>query len=158
MQALPKNQTSSLAGGELYLTDLKQNGADPTNPFGPVNSFAQAKGFVFVNPAYALNKDVRPATTIRQSLRNGVIMDGAVAKFDRPLFLRLLVPETRVSRAIEQRIIDRFQDPSVAKAEDEGIIQIFVPYSYRGDWTHFAKLVTHLYVDGSPKCWPGARR
>ncbi len=151
VQALPKNQTSSLAGGELYLTDLKINGADPADPFGKVNEYAHCKGPIFVNPAYALNKEVRPAGNVRQSLRNGVIMDGAVAKYDRPLFLRLLNPETRIARYIEQRIIDRFQDTTVAGAQDEGIVQIFVPYAYHGDWYHFAKLITHLYLDGSPE-------
>lgn len=149
VQSLPRNQTSSLAGGELYLTDLKINGADPHDPFGKVNDYAQAKGFVFVNPAYALIKDARASTAVRSSLRNGIVMDGCVAKYDRPLFLRLRKPETRVSRYIEQRILDRFQDTSIARAEDEGIVQIYVPYSYNGDWKHFARLVTHLYMDGS---------
>ena len=151
VQALPKNQTTSLSGGELYLTDLKINGADPQDPFSKINDYAQSKGFIFVNPAYALNKEIKPPTAVRQSLRNGIIMDGGVAKYDRPLFLQLRSPETRVSRFIEQRIIDRFQDTTVAKAEDEGIVQIFVPYAYHGNWQHFAKLVTHLYLDGSPE-------
>ena len=151
VQALAKNQTSSLAGGELYLTDLKINGADPHDPFSKVNGYAQAKGFIFVNPAYALNKDAKASTAVRSSLRNGIVMDGCVAKYDRPIFLRLRIPETRVSRFIEQRIIERFQDTTVAQAEDEGIVQIFVPYAYQGDWQHFTRLVTHLYLDSSPE-------
>ncbi|HWE01344.1 MAG TPA: flagellar basal body P-ring protein FlgI [Tepidisphaeraceae bacterium] len=149
VQALPKNQTSSLAGGELYLTDLKINGADPQDPFGKVNDYAQCKGFIFVNPAYALNKDIKKTTQISQSLRNGIIMDGGVVKFDRPLFLRLRSPENRMSRYIEQRIMDRFGDTHVAAAHDAGVIQIYVPFSYRGDWRHFSKLVMHLYLDNS---------
>src|SRR5665213_921254 len=151
VQALPKNSTSSLAGGELYLTDLKINGADPQDPFGKVNDYAQCKGFIFVNPAYALNKDIKKSTQIRQSLRNGVIMDGGVVKFDRPLFLRLRSPENRMSRFIEQRIMDRFSDISVAAAHDAGVIQLYVPYSFRGDWRHFSKLVMHIYLDNSPE-------
>lgn len=151
VQSLPKNQTSSLAGGELYLADLKINGADPHDPFSKINDYAQCKGFLFVNPAYALDKDEKPTTAVRQSLRNGIIMDGGVVKYDRPLFLRLRSPETRMSRYIEQRIIDRFADTTVAAAHDEGIIQIYVPYSYNRDWEHFSKLVTHLYLDGSPE-------
>ena len=151
VQALPNNSTSSLAGGELYLTDLKIDGANPQNPFGAINVYAKAKGFIFVNPAYALNKEAQPSRAIQQSLRNGVIMDGAVATYDRPLFLRLRQPETRVSRYVEQRVISRFQDTTVAHAQDEGVIQLFVPESYRGDWIHFSKLVSHLYIDGSPE-------
>lgn len=151
VQCLPKNTTSSLAGGELYLTDLKINGADPQNPFSKINDYAQAKGFIFVNPAYALDRSVRPGVAERRSLRNGTILDGAVAKYDRPLFLRLRKPERRTARYIEQRIIDRFQDTTVAAAEDEGIVQIYVPYSYAGNWEHFAKVVTHLYLNGTPE-------
>jgi|SRR5665213_364510 len=151
VQCLPRNTTSSLAGGQLYLTDLMINGADPSNPFGPVNEYAQVKGFIFVNPAYALDRDARPQPSVRQSLRKGVIMDGGLAKYDRPLFLRLRKPERRTSRYIEQRIIERFQDTTVAAAQDEGIIQIFVPYSYRGDWRHFSKVVTHLYLTNTPE-------
>ncbi|HET6252359.1 MAG TPA: flagellar basal body P-ring protein FlgI [Tepidisphaeraceae bacterium] len=151
VQALPNNSTSSLAGGQLYLTDLKINGADPSDPFSKINGYAQSKGFVFVNPAYALNKDVHANPAIRKSLRNGTIMDGAVAKYDRPLFLRLRQPEARISRFIEQRIIARFQDTTVAKAEDEGVVEIYVPPSYRGDWKHFSRLVTHLFLESSPE-------
>jgi flagellar basal body P-ring protein FlgI len=158
VQALPRNQTSSLAGGELYLTDLKINGADPHDPFNKINDYAQAKGFIFVNPAYALNKSTTAPTAVRASLRNGIVMDGCVAKYDRPIFLRLRSPETRMARNIEQRIIERFQDTTVAQAEDEGIVQIFVPRAYHGDWQHFARLVTHLYLESSPEFLTGKAR
>jgi flagellar basal body P-ring protein FlgI len=154
VQALPNNQTTSLAGGQLYLTDLKINGADPGDPFGKINDYAQSKGFLFVNPAYALNKDPHASAGVRKSLRNAVIMDGVVAKYDRPLFLQLRQPESRISRFIEQRVIARFQDVhdvTVAKAEDEGVVEIYVPGGFRGDWAHFSRLVTHLYLDSSPE-------
>ena len=154
VQALPNpNQTSSLAGGELYLADLKINGADPSDPFSKINDYAQAKGFIFVNPAYALSKDPRASAGVRQSLRNGTIMDGGMARYDRPLRLRLRQPETRIARFIEQRIIGRFQfqDAKVAKAQNEGEVELYVPVSYRGDWVHFSKLATHLYLDSTPE-------
>jgi hypothetical protein len=151
ISCLQKNTTTSLAGGELYLTDLKVNGADASNPFGKVNTLGQAKGFIFVNPSYVLSRTPTPTGDMRRSLRNGVIMDGGVATFDRPLFLRIRQPDKRVARAIEQRLIERFQDTSVAAAQDEGIVELYVPLRYRGDWQHFAKLATHVYTDGSPE-------
>lgn len=151
VQSLPKNQTSSLAGGELYMTTLKVNGADPNNPFAAVNDFAVAKGFVFVNPSYALDKEQHPSAAVRQSLRNGVILNGGIARYDRPLFLRVLTPDARMSRYIEQRLIDRFEDTKVAAAEDEAIIQVYVPAAYRGDWRHFSKVVTHVPLETSPE-------
>lgn len=150
VQCIPKNTTSSLAGGELYRTDLKINGADPQDPFSKINDYASAKGFLSVNPAYALTRDEKPSKAVLNSLRNAVLMDGGVVKYDRPLFLRLRNPENRVARYIEQRIIDRFQDKTVAAAHDGGVIQIYVPYDYHGDWDRFSKLVTHVYLDGSP--------
>ena len=44
VQALPNNSTSSLAGGELYLTDLKIDGANPQDPFGKVNDLRPGQG------------------------------------------------------------------------------------------------------------------
>ncbi|MDB5171355.1 MAG: flgI, partial [Phycisphaerales bacterium] len=150
VSCLPKNTTTSLAGGELYLADLKVNGADSSDPYGKVNVLAQAKGYIFVNPAYALTR-TPAAGAMQRSLRSGVIMDGGVASFDRPLLLRVRQPDKRVARAIEQRLIERFQNTTIARAQDEGMIELFVPHSYRGDWQHFAKLATHVYADSSPE-------
>ncbi|HEV2687829.1 MAG TPA: flagellar basal body P-ring protein FlgI, partial [Bryobacteraceae bacterium] len=151
VSCLPGNQTYSLAGGKLFLAELRKDGANPRNPFGAVNVFGQAKGFIFVNPAYALNHEPTPRGPARASLRNGVILDGGVALFDRPLFLRLRQPQFRLSRSIEQRLIERFQDTKIAQAEDEGIVQIYVPPSYHGDWGHFAQLAMHVYLESTPE-------
>src|SRR5438445_607164 len=51
VQALPNNNTSSLANGMLWRTTLKINGM--ADPYGAINEFARAQGNVFVNPAYA---------------------------------------------------------------------------------------------------------
>ena len=57
VSALENNDTTSLAGGMLYLTDLAPNGANQVNPGGLVDVIARARGSVFVNPAYALDPD-----------------------------------------------------------------------------------------------------
>lgn len=151
VSCLPGNQTTSLAGGKLFLADLRKDGANPRNPFGAVNVFGEAKGFIFVNPAYALNHDPVVRGPARASLRNGVILDGGYALFDRPLFLRLRQPQNSLSRYIEQRLTERFQDTHVAQAEDEGVVQIYVPPFYLGDWEHFAKLALHVYLNNTPE-------
>jgi hypothetical protein len=151
VSCLSGNQTTSLAGGKLFLAELRKDGANPRNPFGAVNVFGQAKGFIFVNPAYALNHEPAPRGPARASLRSGVILDGGVALFDRPLFLRLRQPSFRLSRTIEQRLVERFQDVHIAQAEDEGVVQIYVPQSYKGDWQHFAQLAMHVYLESSPE-------
>jgi hypothetical protein len=98
-----------------------------------------------------LNRDPNPRGAMRASLRNGTILDGGVATYDRPLFLRLRKPQSSVSRSIEQRLIDRFQDTHVAQAEDDGVVQLYVPLHYRGDWEHLSKLALHVYMDSSPE-------
>jgi len=70
-----------------------------------------------------------------------------------------------MARAIEQRIIERFQDvvdddlvpasgagnasgKKIADAQDEGVVYVYVPKAYAGDWEHFAGVVRHLYLKG----------
>jgi len=151
VSCLPNNQTISLAGGKLWEVELKKDGANPQNPFGAVNVYAKADGFIFVNPAYALSRDPNPRGAIKASLRSGMILDGGVAVFDRPLFLRLRKPQNSLARAIEQRLIERFQDTHIAQAENEAIVQLYVPLHYKGDWEHIAQLALHVYMDGSPE-------
>jgi len=151
VSCLPNNRTTSLAGGKLYLTELKKDGANPRNPFGAVNVFGNAKGFIFVNPVYAMNHEPVPRGPAAASLRNGVILDGGLAVKDRPLFLQLRQPQSSVSRAIELRLTERFQNTHVAQAQDEGLVQIYVPARYGTDWEHFARLAMHVFLDSSPE-------
>ena len=67
-QALPQSNTASLAGGTLYQCELRLYGADALNPGGSVNKYVEARGPLFINPAYALET---PSTT------DGVARSGA---------------------------------------------------------------------------------
>ena len=67
-----------------------------------------------------------------------------------------------MTRAIERRIIERFQDVTdddlqahgntaakkVANAQDEAILYVYVPRMYADHWEHFAGLVRCLYIRG----------
>jgi hypothetical protein len=58
----------------------------------------------------------------------------------------------RAARYLEERIDDRFQEirpDIIAAAQDEGVVHLYVPQRYRGDWEHFAGVVSHLYLNGS---------
>ncbi len=163
--ALPESEATSLAHGVLYETDLKVNGANPADPGnGMVTVKAQAAGEVFVNPKYVL--DTRTDTpAARRSRRSGVVLSGGRTMTDQPLTLRLRAPERQMARAIERRIVDRFQDvvdddlrsaagddaassKKIANAEDEAVINIYVPKAYDRNWEHFAGLVKYLYLNG----------
>lgn len=146
VNALQNNDTTSLAHGVLFRTDLRINGVNPVEPGGSVNVYARGEGQIFVNPAYALEEGAT-STAARASLRSGIVMDGGRVMNDRPLILRLLQPQRAMARQIEWRIDQRFQDPAAAAAKDEGIVYFFVPPSYNGDWEHFSNVVTHLYFE-----------
>ena len=157
VSALPGGDAVSLSDGELYECDLKVGGANPLDPgSGNVALMGQAKGPVFINPAYALD-DSTDTPAARSSRRSGVVLGGARALDDRPLILRLRAPERRMARAIESRIIEQFQsvidddlrNKKVASAQDEGMVYVYVPRAYGGDWSHFANLVKHLYMRGA---------
>ena len=147
VSALPESSVTSLARGDLYRTDLRTRGTDAGNLGGPVNVWARAQGPIFVNPAYALGKADDPDA--RRSLRNGIVMDGGNALTSRPIVLRLLQPQRSMARRMEFRIDDYFQDSSVASAQDEGVVYLYVPAKYKGDWQHFAGVVSHLYLRDS---------
>ena len=162
VSALP-NKTSSLSGGTLFQSALKDNGADIHNPSATIDVWAVTAGPILVNPAYALTSAASPAGPAKASLRRGVVLNGGTVQQDRPLMLMIRQPQHSVARAIERRINERFQQegdkPSknrmigyvVAEAKDEGRVEFFVPRSFGGDWEHFAGVVNYLFLDTSPE-------
>ncbi len=160
VSALEGNRTTSLSHGQLLLMELRLNGTQTNNPQGSINVMGLAKGDILINPAYALSTE-GAGTGARASMRTGVIPNGAVAKNDWPLMLRLRQADFRLSKAIERRIDQRFQGLGdapkvqggygVAFAQDEGIVKVFIPRRVGGDWEHFMGVVNHLYLDDSPE-------
>jgi hypothetical protein len=161
ISALEGNNTSSLAHGDMYRTDLKVNGANLQAPEYAIDIWATAEGSIFVNPSYALTTNPQSPQE-RLSLRQGVVMDGGISTMDRPLMLRLREPQLSTSRALDYRINQRFQAEAdkptkqhlngsvVAAAEDEAMIELWVPRSYNGDWEHFSQIVMHLFINPLP--------
>jgi Flagellar P-ring protein len=156
VSALPESDTTSFVHGDLYQCDLKVDGANPLEPGnGNVTVKAQAEGPVFINPSFALDT-TKNSPEARSSRRNGVVLGGARVLEDRPIILRLRTPERRMARAIEHRLIEHFQntlDPDlqvkgVAAAQDEGIVYVYLPRAYDGDWEHFTGIVKHLFMRG----------
>jgi hypothetical protein len=144
------NTTTSLAHGQLYSVALSREGGDLRDPGQEVSILATvADSPVFVNPAYALSSHPSDAAA-RASLRYGIVMGRARVTQDRPIILRVRSPQFSTSRVIEGRIDQRFQDNTVARAFDEGLVQLFVPESFHGDWEHFLGLATHLYLPSAP--------
>jgi flagellar basal body P-ring protein FlgI len=151
ISSLPNNDTRSLAHGVLFETDLKDAGANRENPGGAITPFIRVKGPIVVNPAYALDEGVNPTGQAKVSLRKGAIPYSGLVMADRPMLLQLRTPSRLTSRAIEARLWDRFQPENVAVAEDEGVVQVYVPRSFRGDWEHFMGVVRHLWLTNTPE-------
>ena len=161
--ALPGNKTTNLSGGILFDADLAQLRGN-TPDLAAVDTLARAHGWIVINPAYALEEGgSNTSVQAKASLRSGTIMDGGMVMNDRAIILRLRHPNRANARYIEQRVNQRFQHiadrrktnsmPAInitAQALDEGIVEVFVPRSYRGDWQHFMGVVEQLYLSASP--------
>jgi flagellar basal body P-ring protein FlgI len=162
VRCMPGNKTTSLSGGVLFESELYQLRGSAPDMTG-VEVLARSRGPIVVNPAYALADPDRSSGQAKASLRDGMIMDGGQVVRDRPIILRLRHPARAMARTIEMRINSRFQKQAdrlrkdvmpltyqAAAAMDEGLVEVYVPRAYRGDWEHFMGVVQQLYVNDSP--------
>jgi hypothetical protein len=161
VRAIPRSGAKSLAHGELYQTDLSSLGLiEPSSSI--VHPEASVHGGpVFVNPAYALSEGAATQPSARASLLAGTVLGGGVARSDRPIHLQLRQPSRSTARLIEQIISRRWGAPTqssslnsgagevIAKALEEGLVEVYVPEQYAGDWRHYLGVVSHLYLDQS---------
>ena len=161
VRALEHNNTRSLAHGDLYQTDLSDLGLIEPQSIGARQQAYTPGGPIFVNPAYAeRSATTRPGSPA--SLRVGTVLNGGVSRIDRPIGLQLRRPQASTARLVEQIISQRWEAPTqlgmvqgdgsdiVAKAENPGVVQVYVPPQYRGNWKHFLGVVAHLYLNQSP--------
>lgn len=145
VSAMPDSNTTSLAGGALYTTDLVKNGANVKNPGMGIETLANARGYVFVNPSYALETGASEDAAQRRGLTSGMILNGGRVNQDRPIGLRVRAAESRLSRMTERRINQLFNSLDLASAKDEAQVFVRMPPKYRGDWEHFAGVMLHTF-------------
>ncbi len=163
VRSLQHNSTKSLAHGDLYQCDLADIGLfEPNGIEARLQAFVPG-GPIFVNPAYALTEGATTQPGTPATLRVGTVLNGGVVRSDRPINLQLRRPQVSTARLIEQLISQRWQAPTqlgmvhsdknevVAKAENEGLVLVYVPPQYKGDWKHFLGVVSHLYLNQSPE-------
>lgn len=161
VQALPGSDTASLSGGTLYQCDLRLMGANPLNPGGSVNKYIEARGQLFINPAYALETPKPTEGPARFGARTATVLGGGRVTADRPIHLRMRTPQWNITRAVEAQINQRFQAVAdkprqdgkglcVAEAQDEGYLHLYVPVVYQGNWEHFVAVVNRLYMNITP--------
>jgi flagellar basal body P-ring protein FlgI len=124
------SQTRSLAGGQLYTTELMA----PGKALAGGQVLAAAGGPVFTD-------------TISQNvdIRTGWVLGGGSAYSDYPLFLKLKKPDFKMASAIRNRIIQRF-GPGTAVTENEVLIVLTPPKRFESRGRDFVTLVKAIYV------------
>jgi hypothetical protein len=147
--ALPRTQTTSLAGGVLLPTRLHWDvGKVVENKY--LKSLGWAEGTIFVNPFL---DPTNPTDAPRY--RQGIIMNGAEVVRDMPIRLELRKPNYRVCRILQKRINERFSSPGrkIATAKNRYNIEIKIPPEYRRNYQYFLKLLMHLPRTSGPAAY-----
>lgn len=134
VKAMPGTQTTSLAGGRLYTTDLKLI-ARIEEAIESSRTLAYAAGPVFVD-ALAGSKSTPTS---------GLVLGGGKVIDDYQITLALFKPDFKAAAYIRNRINQRF-GRDVANAVSENIINVSVPQYYRDKKARFVMLVKSLYI------------
>ncbi|MHC4736438.1 MAG: flagellar basal body P-ring protein FlgI, partial [Planctomycetota bacterium] len=129
--ALPGTQTTSLEGGWLYSTELKQVGR-----FGLVTRvLGMAEGAVFIDTIETSGADKRV----------GYALAGGTVFGEYPIGLILRKPDYRVANIIRNRLNGRF-GPDTAKAITASQIVLNVPAKYGKQKQRFISIVKAMYL------------
>ena len=167
VRALEHNNTRSLAHGDLYQTDLSDLGLYRAAVDRSAAAGVRAGGAgVCESGICAERKRDHPAGFAERhefsAGGDGPERRGSAAMTVRSAW-NLRRPQVSTARLIEQIISQRWQAPTqmgmvhgdgsdiVAKAENEGLVLVYVPPQYKGNWKHFLGVVSHLYLNQSPE-------
>lgn len=136
VRPLSSSQTTSLSGGHLYTTDLKE-----------MSRFTQ-----FDQYAKTIARAQGPIFTDRNGLNgssNWTILGGGYSLSETNVSLLLNQPNFVLAGAIRNRINERF-GIKTANAVSAGEILLFVPDKYRSNKPHFITMLRHLYLAEQP--------
>ena len=155
ISALPNTQTTSLAGGELLVSELSieviTSSGTPVRKRPMVLAGCPEPVPVFINPFLAGDPVDRPTW-----LRSGRIIGGGTVLHSRPLRLVLQIPggSHRLARQISERLNFRFPvapgHPLTAEAESRTTVKLMVPPEYYGRAGYFLMLALHTYLFDDP--------
>ncbi len=138
------SQTTSLAGGTLYTTDMKELSRflafNKNSRFAAYfQSIATAGGSVFID---------RSSNTSPVNENVGYVLAGGTARDDVQIAIMLLSPNYHTANAIRNRLNGRF-GPGTAKAVSPEEILLQIPQKYGHQKTRFLAMVSALYVSNS---------
>ncbi|MFW6059751.1 MAG: flagellar basal body P-ring protein FlgI [Phycisphaeraceae bacterium] len=148
VSALPQTQTTSLAGGALWTTELSVTGTRPG-----LRSFtvAEARGPIYLDPFEADSAADEQADDEAFGNRQAVVITGGRATRRRTIELILNQPSWTRSQEIADRINERFppepeEKLQTAKAITESLIQVRVPAHFAREPVRLIDLISHLYI------------
>lgn len=151
VEALRQTQTTSLAGGVLYTTELSPRGLDLSH--APLNPPGEGRGPIFLNP-FALASPEGMDIDATDDPRIGRVLGGGQLRRDRPLQLGL----NHASHTLAARIADRLNGPGLlqqmpeddrpfAEARTSDLIELNILTRYRGDTTHMLEVARHVFLN-----------
>ena len=139
VKALPNTQTTSLAGGRLYTTELKLIGR-VEETIAASKTLAFAAGAVYIdNITPVPNGDLKPDQL------SGFVLGGGKVIQNYQILLALFNPDFRIAAIIRNRINERF-GRNVATATSENTIYLSLPENFKYKKARFIELVKSLYI------------
>lgn len=147
--ALDGTQTTSLAGGTLYTTDLAIGGADPANRYS--HPLAAGSGPIYMNP-FGAGVEAEDLEGFR---RQAIIVAGGRVTKDRKIEIVLNQPSWQRARLVEDRINERFpmlagdRAHKTANATSNQLIEIEIPSRYADRPDELLALISNFYVNNS---------
>ncbi|MEX0885441.1 MAG: flagellar basal body P-ring protein FlgI [Phycisphaeraceae bacterium] len=148
VSALRQTQTTSLAGGMLWTTDLGVGGANMELQF--TRPRAEASGPIYQDPRQADDAQGRAAT---EHMVQAVVINGGRATESRGMELVLNQESYTRSREVADRINERFptepgERGQTANAVSPMIIELQIPRRYQDRPAELIDLIAHLYIGG----------
>lgn len=142
------SQTTSLAGGVLWTTELGLGGENPTMDMRPL---AVARGPIYLDPF----RDPQSDQSQREFMHYGVVIAGGRTAVPQNVELLLNQPDWARSRIISDRINERFPaEPGeriqTAVAHNDLIIRLNVPRRFAQNPQTLFELINHLYIQRMP--------
>lgn len=145
VRAVPGSSTTSLEGGQLWTTELREGALIAGGPDRRV--FAIGSGPIFINPF----ADPAVSASAEANKIIGRVLDGGQAGISIPLSLTLNNPSHARARAVVSAINARFPNGAgrepTARGRNEELIAINVPYAYADRTGEFVQLIRHMRID-----------
>ena len=149
VSSYPGTDTTSLANGRLWRCDLTPAGVQL--PGGFIKREAQAKGPIYMSPMQNEQEADDKALVLQ---RQGLVIAGGKVMNDRELRLVLNRPDFKVSRAIANRVNEKYKYPEdrqpVAEAKTAAYVKLNIPKRWAYNSQELLSLILSTYLQVSP--------